>query len=341
MTEEKSGNASAGELPPHDRLFQMIVGHMVCRGIYVAAKLGVADILAEGPQTAGKIAAKTGTEPESLYRLLRALSSSGIFREEENGEFSLTPMAEHLREDSPDSLKSFVLMVGNTSYAIWGELMHAIQTGEEAFHRVFGASMFEYFKQNPEKGKVFDAAMEGMHRREIEPMLDACDLRGDETVVDVGGGNGSLMAEVAGRYPGINGVVYDLPEVVERAKRTRGDNNAGRLRFEPGSFFDYVPEGGDVYLLRHIIHDWSDEKAGLILQNCRKAKKPNARIIVVENVIPSGNGPYFGKWLDVGMLLIGGKERTERQYRELFHAAGLELTRVIPTAANISLVEGV
>ncbi|HEX7028628.1 MAG TPA: methyltransferase [Gammaproteobacteria bacterium] len=326
----------------HGQFFQMIVGHMACRAIYVVAKLGVADLLASGSKTAEEIAEQTGTDSESLYRLLRALASSGIFQEGKDRRFSLTPMAEYLCEDSPGSLRSFALMVGNTSYAIWGELMHAVQTGEEAFQRVFGVSMFEYFKQNPDKGRDFDAAMESMHRREVEPMLSAYDFSDCETVVDVGGGNGSLMSEVIDRYPNIRGIVYDLPQVIERAKKKiRGDNVAEKLTFESGSFFDSVPGGGDIYLLRHIIHDWDDEKAKTILQNCRKAKKRNARILVVENVIPGGNDPYFGKWLDVGMLLIGGKERTEEQYRVLFDSAGLELTRVIPTFANISVVEGI
>ncbi|UCD47685.1 MAG: methyltransferase [Deltaproteobacteria bacterium] len=323
-------------------LNRMIVGSWVTQAIYVAAEIGIADILAAGPRTADELARGLRMDGPSLYRVLRALASIDIFREDGEGRFSLTPMGKLLESDAPGSKRSLARMAGAEFYRSWGGLLPSLKTGGAAFDEVFGKPFFHYMSANPDRWRIYDDAMTGVHDSETIPVLDAYDFTPFETIVDVGGGNGLALAAILRRHPGIRGVLFDLPAVADRAREVvAGAGVSDRCRIVGGDFFDSVPSSGDAYLLRHVIHDWEDGEAITILGNCRDAMQPGGRVLVVETVIPSGNEPCFGKWLDLMMLVVGGRERTREQYGDLFSAAGLRLTRVVPTAHEVSVIEGV
>ncbi|RJP24504.1 MAG: methyltransferase [Candidatus Abyssobacteria bacterium SURF_5] len=320
----------------------MLVGAWITQAIYVAAELGIADLLVEKPLTAEELAKRAGAHANSLYRVLRALGSIGIFAEDEHGRFSLTPLAEHLRSDRADLHKSFAVMMGAEFYQSWGNLLHAVKTGNEAFRKTFGVTFFQYMTEHPDRHKIYDAAMEGFAVAETEPMIDAYDFSRFETVIDVGGGNGLVLASILRRHPAVKGILFDLPPVADRARTIfSGLNLDGRCRIVGGDFFSSVPEGANAYVLRHIIHDWDDDDAVKILRNCQEAMNPEGRVLVAEIAIPRGNSPCFGKWLDLMMLVVGGRERTEEQYRRLFSEAGLKLNRIVPTATEVSVLEAV
>jgi O-methyltransferase domain/Dimerisation domain len=331
------------ELQPSQQLVQMIVGSWVSRAIYVAAKLRVADRLAAGPRAAKELAAAAGVAPGPLYRLLRALAGVGVFARDADGRFHLNPLAEPLREVGPESLRALAVMLGEEQDRCWDDLFETVRTGETAFDRLYGRPLFDYLGEHPEQAKIFDAAMTGFSGRAMQAMLDAYDLSGVGTLADVGGGLGTNLAAALGRYPAMRGLLFDQPHVVERARpRLKAAGVAGRCAVEGGDFFKTAPRGADAYLLGHIIHDWDDAKAGLILDNLRRAMPAGAKLLLVEHVLPEGDGASFGKLLDLHMMvLLGGLERTEAEYRRLFAAHGFRLTRVVPTAGDISMVEGV
>lgn len=323
-------------------LNHMIFGFRISQAIYVAAELGIADLLIEGPRTAEDLAEQTRTHSEALYRLLRALASVGIFAEDTHRLFSLTPLAENLRSDLSDSQRSFAMMAGAELYQAWGDLLYSIQTEKPAFTKRFGMPMFQYLAVNPERGKLFDAAMTGLHSGETAPMIDAYDFSQFQTVVDIGGGNGLVLAAVLNRHAALHGVLFDMPDVVERARlNIVSAGLSDRCQVVGGDFFASVPAGGDAYVMRHILHDWDDDEAVAILRNCRKAMLPGGKVVVVESVIPPGNEPSLGKWLDLSMLVShSGRERTKEQYRRLFAEAGLTLHRIISTTVETSMIEG-
>jgi len=322
-------------------LNQMIGGYWTTQAIYVAAELGIADLLSDRARTVEDLAKSTGSEAEALYRVLRALASIGIFAESAHRSFSLTPLAGQLRSDAPGSQRAFAIMMGAEFYDAWRQLICSVKTGRGGFRDAFGADFFEYMTRHPERHRIYDRAMNGVHGGETGPMLDAYDFSRFGSIVDVGGGNGAMLAAILQRHPDLQGVLFDMPEVAERARRGPiGSLPSARCRVEGGDFFSEVPAGADAYLLRHVIHDWQDDAAMVILRNCREAMNPNGRILVVEYVIPPGNGLSFGKWLDLMMLLVGGRERTEVEFRGLFAAAGLHLKNVVQTGAGVSLLEG-
>lgn len=322
-------------------LNRMIVGSWVTQAIYVAAEIGIADLLAAGPRKADELARDTKTHGASLYRVLRALASIDIFREDDAGRFSLTPLGKLLVSDAPGSKRSLARMAGAEFYRSWGGLLSSVETGGAAFDKVLGKPFFHYMNANPDRWRIYDDAMTGVHDSETIPVLDAYDFVPLRTVVDVGGGNGLALAAILGRHSGLRGVLFDLPAVAERARKVLAASGVSdRLNIVGGDFFDSVPANGDAYLMRHVIHDWDDSEAVSILANCRNAMGPGGRVLVVETVIPSGNEPCFGKWLDLMMLVVGGRERTKEQYENLFSAAGLRLTRIVPTAHEVSVIEG-
>ncbi len=233
-------------------------------------------------------------------------------------------------------------MSGDEQFRAWAEIEYSIQTGKIAFEKVFRKPIFEYLGENPDKAKIFDAAMVGIHGRESDVILDAYDFSGVGVLADIGGGNGSQITRILEKHTGMKGILFDLPHVIERAKnQIESAGLSDRCELVAGNFFDSVPEGADAYMMRHIIHDWDDEKSLTILRNCYQAMSSNSKLLVVESVIPPGNEPFGGKFLDLVMLLIpGGKERTEGEYRTLLGKAGFELTRVVPTSGEVSIVEG-
>jgi hypothetical protein len=331
------------EAAARQQLAGLLTGYWVSQALYVAAKLGIADLLSAGPRDPEDLAGTVSAHPRSLYRLLRALASIGVFRELDDGRFALTPLAEGLRGDAPDSMRAWALMMGEEQYRAWGDLLGSVRTGRTGFKAVFGESLFDYLATRPETAAVFDAAMTSIHGRETDAVVDVYDFAPYRVLADVGGGNGSTIRGILGRCPTLQGILFDLPGVIERGRR--GNEEAGfaeRCRLVAGSFFESVPEGADVYLLRHIIHDWDDDKAVAILRTVRRAMQPSARLLIVESVIPPGNEPSFGKLLDLAMLVVpGGLERTESEYRAILGAAGFQLVRVVPTRAEVSIIEAI
>lgn len=323
------------------QLLQMMTGGWMTQAIYVAAELGIADLLVDGPLTAEELAEKTNSHSNSLYRVLRALASVGIFSQDEMQRFSLTPLAENLLSDRPGSLRPFGIMLGAEFYQSWGNLLYSAQTGKEGFQNRYGVTFFQYMTEHPERHAIYDAAMMVHGIAETEPMLDAYDFSLFKTVMDVGGGHGRMLAAILQRYPTVEGILFDLPAVAERSRSIiAGLGLSDRCSVVGGDFFKSVP-ASDAYVLRHVIHDWDDEDAVAILSTCRNAMNPGGRILLVETVIPPLNEPCFGKWLDLMMLIVGGRERTEDQYRQLFRKAKLELNRIVTTNHEVSVIEAV
>jgi hypothetical protein len=287
--------------------------------------------------------------PRPLYRLLRALAGDGVFAQQADGRFRLNAAAELLRDDGTESMWAMAVMLGEEQDRCWGDLLETVRTGEPAFERLFCRPIFDYLGEHPEQARIFDAAMTGFSSRYTRAILDAYDLTGVKTLADVGGGLGGKLAGILGRYPAMRGILFDQPHVVERARPgLEAAGLAERCDVQGGDFFERAPVGADAYVLGHILHDWDDAKAGLILDNLRRAVSSRARLLVVENVIPDvgagspGDGASRGKWLDLHMMVAaGGLERTEAEYRHLFADHGLRLTRVVPTTSDVSVIEGV
>lgn len=326
---------------PREQLGRMISGCWLTQMLYVAAKLEIADRLADRPRLVSELALETGTHEPSLYRLMRGLASLGVFAETEPGRFQITDMAEYLRKDHSQSVQASVLMMGGTQYQAWGELWHSIHTGKTGFEKLYGEPLFDHLGKHPDDAAIFDRAMVAIHGRETAAIIAAYDFSKFKTIIDVGGGNGSQLCEILTANSQASGVVFDLPHVVKRAEQFIADKGLiSRCQTAGGSFFESVPSGGDAYLVRHIIHDWTDEQSRTILQAIRRAIPSHGKLLVIETVIPPGNDPSFAKLLDLTMLVIpGGKERTEPEYRELFAASGFQLTRIVPTTADVHVIE--
>ncbi|MBY0228156.1 MAG: methyltransferase [Gemmataceae bacterium] len=316
---------------PHFRVMRLISGYWLSQAVYVAAKLGLADLVADGSKSVDELASLTGTHPEALYRLLRALASVGVFREEA-GRFAQTDESACLRT-GPATQRALAIMNGEEHYRAYGELLHSVRTGAPAFDKVYGEGVFDWLGKHPEAAATFDLAMVGVHGTESAAIAEGYDFSGIRTLVDVGGGNGSLLSAIKAKWPHLKGVLFDLPHVVERASLPDGCERVA------GSFFDSVPAGGEAYLMRHIIHDWDEPRCLTILGHIRKT---GGKVLVAEGVVPVGNGPSFTKLLDLTMLAIpGGKERTEAEYADLFGRVGFKLARIVPTRSEVSVIEGV
>ena len=330
---------------PPMALLHMVTGCWISQALYVAAKLGIADLLQEGPQSCTRLAEATQTHAGALYRVLRALASVGVFVEDEAGRFSLTPLAEPLRTDAPGSLRAFAIMLGEPEHwRAWEGVLHSVRTGQPAFDHVFGMPLFQYFLAHPEAAQIFDEAMTSRSSQENTAIVAAYDFAVAHTVVDVGGGQGTLLASILHAHSKARGVLFDLPHVIAPARtRMERAGQAARWEFVAGDFFAAVPPGGDLYLLKKVIHDWNDERAQLILTNCRKAISGTGRLLLIEPLIPPGNDASFNKLLDLLILVrnAGGRERTEREHQGLLASSGFNLSRVIPTRSDVSLIEAV
>ncbi len=328
---------------PAVRLQHLIAGNWVSQAIAVAADLGIADLLADGPKASSELARATGAHPRALYRLLRALAGVGVFTEVEPERFGLTPMAELLRADAPNSLRGMALyLCGEEYWRVWGQLGYSVRTGQPAFEHVHGVGPWEYRTQHPETNAAFNAFMTSLVTQVASAVADAYDFSGLSTVVDVGGSHGALLVAILRAHPALRGVLFDLPHVADGAKgRLEAAGLLDRCEVIGGDMFDGVPEGGDAYILSRVIHDWGDERSVAILTNCRRAMRPAGRLLLVEEVIPPGDTPSYGKLSDLNMLVSpGGQERTEAEYGALYEAAGFALTRVIPTRSRVSIIEG-
>jgi hypothetical protein len=324
------------------RYSELLSGYWKTQAVYAAAKMEIADLLADGPKLIDQLAKETGAHGPSLYRLLRALASIEMFAETDDGRFALTPLAEPLRRGVPGSQWAMAVMMGEEHYHAWGDLIFSLETGETAFNRIYGMPIFEFLSANEEKGRIFDEAMTSIHGRETAAIAGACDFTNVKVLADIGGGNGSTLIPILQKHPHLRGILFDLPPVVERARENVvAAGLANRCELIAGSFFESIPRGADAYFLRHIIHDWYDEQSLTILRHCHASMPADGRLLVAESVIPPGNGPSFGKWLDLTMMVMpGGKERTEAEYGELYRQAGFKLTSITPTAAEVSVIEG-
>ena len=330
--------------PPSAQLMEMVFGFALSRSIAVAARLKIADLLKDSPQTAAELAQALSVHPRSLYRLLRALAGAGIFAEDAEEKFSLTPLAEPLRSDAPESLRGFAAMIADeVNFEAWSKLDYAVASGQPAFPHKFGLPFFPWLGQNPAEAEVFNDAMTSMSTGASAAVVSSFDFSGIEKLVDVGGGHGLLLAAILSKYPNLKGVLHDAPSVTADAPALFAAHGiTDRCEIMSGNFFEAAPAGGDAYILKHIIHDWNDDECVQILSHCRTGMTPSGKILIVEMVVPERNVPGVSKWLDlVMMVFLTGRERTEAEYRDLLDRAGFRLTRIVPTPSPYSVIEGV
>jgi hypothetical protein len=323
-------------------VFEMATGYWASQVVYVAAKLGIADLLADCPKSYEEIANATGCDRSSVFRLMRALAGLGVVAMEDHL-FRLTEVGASLQSDMPGSLRAMILTLGEEHYHAWGQLLHSIQSGRPAFDRVFNAPLFEHFQGNTAAGDTFNDAMTEFTRQAALAVVAAYDFPPSiGTVVDVGGGQGALIGTILRSNPQMVGTIFDLPGVVVKASEHLADGIEDRCRVIAGNFFESVPPGAEVYLLKNVLHDWDDDSALAILKNCRRAMNGAGRLLVIEVILPESPESTFGNLLDLNMLVMsGGRERTEAQYRRLLAASSFRLTRVIPTMAPICIIEAI
>ena len=330
------------EIPAPAQMLQIISNFWMSRALYVVAKLGIPDLLKSGPKTTEELAESTEMHAPSLYRLLRALASVGIVKSENDRGFSLTPLSELLVTDAPGSMRWFVVSeLGQEHYPAWGNLMHSAKTGEIAFDNHFGMDIWKYFAKHPEDAAVFNDSMSGMTAVLNEKITSLYDFSRFGKIIDIGGGHGGLITSILKATPTAFGVLFDAEEVIAGARpKIEAFGIADRCETVAGDFFKSVPAGGDAYIMKWIIHDWDDERAIRILKNIRSQMSPDGRVIVVDAIVPEGDEPDFSKFFDLNMLVMtGGKERTEREFAELFAAAGFKLVRVTPTGLPAGIIE--
>ena len=321
-------------------MMRIVTGYWLSKAVFCAAKAEVADRLAAGPKSVNALAGAAEVDEESLYRVLRALASVGIFRETEPNVFALTDKAEYLRDDHPTSIKHSALMVGDDLFEAWSDLYHTLQTGQSAVEKRFGRDFFTEIAKDLQKSQVFDRAMQEIHGGETALMLEAVDFSRFRTVLDVGGGNGSTLCGLLEGHPDLRGQLFDLPAVAENARRfVAAAGLADRVEIFSGSFFEAVQGAADAIVLRHVLHDWSDDECATILSHSRAVLADGGRVLIAEKVIIPGNDPSLVKLLDLNMMAIGGKERTERQYRELLERAGLRLETIHVTPGPTDVIE--
>jgi O-methyltransferase domain/Dimerisation domain len=337
---------ASADIPPSVAMLRMIAGFRVSRAIFIAAKLGLADLLKDGPKTSEALAEVTKTHAPSLYRVMRALASVGIFAEDQQGRFALTPSAATLQSDVPGSLRGWaILVLGDEDYQAWGDLMHTVRTGKTAFNHVFGMGIFQYESQHAEHAKIFDAAMANLVGVYNSAVLADYPFSTINRLVDIGGGDGSLIVAILRANPTMTGVLFDLPHVTEKAKQRIAEAGLeSRCEIVSGDAFASLPGGGDAYLLSRVINSFDNQRAIAILQNCRRVITQSSKLLLVERVLPDrvehsivAQGPVLS---DLNMMVIsGGRERTGAEHRALLEAAGFILTKIIPTQSEVSVIE--
>jgi hypothetical protein len=326
-------------------LQRLISGYTISQAVYVAAKLGVADLVAERPLRVEEVAAATGADPPSLYRFLRALASLAVFIEDDEGRFTTGPLGEFLRADSPGSLRAYAIHANEETYRAWGEALYSARTGEPGFDHVYGTSFYEYMAGNEEANRTWNESMNETERSFAiqKGIIDSYDWSRLRQVVDVGGGQGMLVTAILQQNPHLKGVVFDLPHVLDGAVDLLAQAGvAERAEVVGGDFFESVPRGGDAYLLSRVLFNWEDEAAVAILRSCREAMPDHGRVLVIEPVVAPGNSPDMSKLVDLNVFVVcGGRTRTEPEHRRIMAAAGLSLSRVIATPAYWRIIEAV
>lgn len=329
----------------HPRLIPMILGFMVSKAITAAAELDIAERLSQAPRTAEELAKDCSANARNVYRLLRTLASLGIFREDEAGRFHNTDMSDALREDVPNSLKSWCRAFGaDPGYSAWDETTYSVRTGGSGFTKVHGSHPFEYFAQHPEAGRDFGMAMTSLTGREHPMIHQNLNFSAHKTLVDIGGGDGSFLVSCLEKNPEQRGILFDRSDVFPRAQALVGGSSVGdRIEIVPGDFFKEIPSGADAYSLKYILHDWSDAEATTILKNIHRACRPGTKLYVMDMVIEPGNAPSYPKVVDMFVMIYygGGTERTKVEFGRLLENAGFRMTRVQPTGSFISTIEAV
>ena len=328
--------------PPEAQIAEILLSQLVPRLVWLAATLKLADHLAEGPRTAETLAPLTGTHAPALYRILRTLASLGFVTEDAEHRFGLQPLGAALKSGTSSHAAALILG-GEVFTRSLDHLLHSVQTGKTGFERSFGMPVFDWLAAHPVEASLFNDTMMGFHGMEPPAVAAAYDFAAFQTIVDVGGSTGNMLATILSHHPKLRGILFDLPHVVRDAPALLEQRGlADRIRVEGGSFFDGVPAGADAYVLSHVIHDWSEPQCLTILGHCQRAMPASGRLLLVEMVLPEGDAPHPGKLLDMVMLSVpGGEERTPSQYSALLDRAGFRMTRVIPTQSLASIVEAV
>jgi O-methyltransferase domain/Dimerisation domain len=343
MTTQSSATAEAPiAVSPEAQLMQIVGGCFPSQAVYVAAKLGIADLLKSETLTVAELAEKTGTHERSLYRLLRCLASLGIFKETNAKVFELTPTAELLVSDHPGSMRDAAIFMGEPwHWSVYGDMLYSVTTGKVAWERVHGKEVFPYFQEHPEEYEIFNRAMTSFSTNVLPAIVEAYDFAGVKKLADIAGGHGMLLTGFLKANPELQGLLFDLEQVIEGAPvLLEKEGVADRVELRNGDFFESVPAGADAYMMKFIIHDWDDDRALKILRNIHQVLPADGRVLLIEMVVPVGNDPHFSKIQDLEMLVSpGGVERTPDEYRELLAQAGLELRRIIPTKSPLSIVE--
>lgn len=328
------------DLAAAQQMVQWMSGKWIGHALHVAAKLGIADILQDGDKSLEELAGSTNTHAPSLYRLLRALISIGIFRESAAGRFQSNKLGDLLRTGS--MREAALMMHSDWHDQAWAQLLHSVRTGESAFEKAHGLPLFDWLSSHPEAAETFSGAMSAGRAYREHGIAEKYDFASLERVVDVGGAHGSLMISILQRHPHLRGVIADLPQVAEGARQAvEGAGLSDRCEVVPCNFFESLPEGGDAYIFAHIMHDWGDRDCQRILECCVRAMKPEARVLLVESIMRPASVPERLKWLDLEMLVLthGGRERTEEEYRRILAAAGLAMTGVTETGASRVIME--
>jgi SAM-dependent methyltransferase len=333
-------------MSPAVALRHLNTGYWISQAIAVAAKLGIADLLKDGPKTCNELAQVAGADPQALYRLLRGIASVGVFAEDVQGRFTLTPFATLLRADVPGSLRAAAMMSGEEwEWRPWGALLHSVRTGQPAFDHIFGMEFDDYLARNPEAADIFHGFMNSVTAEEamaVAPVYDFADIT---SIVDVGGGHGALLAAILKANSHLRGVLFDAPQVIAEARVfLEAQGVAQRCDLVAGNFFEALPAGADAYILKWILIGWDDARAVTILRNCHRALKARGKLLIIERIIPPCNAPFYGKLADLNLLVLyRGRHRTEAEYRALFAEADFELARILPTPSPtaFSILEGV
>lgn len=323
-----------------EQLLRAANGFQTFQALYVVAKLGVPDLLRDGPKTSEELARRAHAHPRSLFRVLRSLAALGFFTQDTSNRFGLTPKTEPLLTDAPNSFRPMLIFLGEGQYRPTGELLYTVRTGETSFDHLNGMGHFEYLSRNPEASATFNAAM-GAGLRQFENPLDRYDFSGRRVVVDVGGGRGDQIASILHANPTMKGILFDLPQVADDARaHLKASGVADRCTLVTGDAFQSIPRGGDVYVMSRVLHDWPDEKATLLLTNCRKAIPDEGILLIRDSVLPEGDAPSRAKQMDITMLIMtGGHERSEEEWRALLASSGFAFADVRRTSSPFDLIE--
>lgn len=327
---------------PAADLMLLVTGYRVSQAIHVAATLGIADLIKDGASSASDLAVATDSNPAALYRVLRALAAAGVFHEDDDKRFSLTALGECLRSDAERPIAAYAAFVGRPhQWHAWGALSHSVRTGENAYRHVHGVGVWDYLVGHPDEALIFDRGMTGSSRGIVEAILSAYDFSAFGRIVDVGGGQGVMLAAVLAAHTHVHGILFDRPDVVARAQPVlESAGVAGRCDVVGGSFFEALPEGGDVYLLKYILHDWDDATSLAILTACRRVIRPEGKLLIMERIVALPNEGLETKTSDLNMLVSpGGQERTADEFAAMLASTGFRIERIFEVSARLSIVE--